>query len=301
MFRQNFGINYQATSKPKMVDPRNNLTKQARAGSIAAIIQLLNENLAAIGVRARAVRDNSVLQLLCEAETVEQLEQSALVERIRQILESIGPRDIRRVKINSRIVREQQLLWLEEINRDPDNQLLWSEEIKLAGHNPLQRLVTELREGKTQPVKQPIAKPSTSPFIRDRRQWRRGIAFGAILSLLLLLVSWAFFNVLRPKQADSTQANADALSRTANQTSQTDQQVDPFAAAVRMAEQASIAGQTAQTPAQWLEIATRWQKASDLMAKVPQADNRHKTAQNRKVLYRKNSEAALEQVAKRRS
>jgi hypothetical protein len=302
MFRQNFGINYQATSKPKMVDPRNNLTKQARAGSIAAIIQLLNENLASIGVRARAVRDNSVLQLLCEAETVEQLEQSALVERVRQILESIGPRDIRRVKINSRIVREQQLLWLEEINRDPDNQLLWFEEIKLAGHHPLQRLVTELREGKTQPLKQPIPKPSSSPFIRDRRQLRRGIMFGAILSLLLLLVSWAFYNSLRPKQADSTQANADALSGAANQTSQTDELVtDPFAAAVRMAEQASAAGRTAQTPAQWLEIATRWQKASDLMAKVPEEDNRHKTAQNRKVLYRKNSEAALEQVAKRRS
>ncbi|HAJ60521.1 MAG TPA: hypothetical protein DCP31_15680, partial [Cyanobacteria bacterium UBA8543] len=64
-----------------------------------------------------------------------QLEQSVRVAQIRQILEDIAPRNIRRVRINSRIVREQQLLWLEEITRDPEHQLLWSEEIILTKPN----------------------------------------------------------------------------------------------------------------------------------------------------------------------
>jgi hypothetical protein len=282
-----------------MVDPKDNLQRQAKAGSIAAIIQVLNDNLAALGVRTRAVRDNGVLQLLCEAETVEQLEQSTLVEQIRQILESIAPRDIRRVKINSRIVREQQLLWLEEINRDPENQLLWCEEIKITGRNPLQHLVDELKERKMT-LKQPIPKPSASPFLRDRRQLRRGIAVGASLSILLSLAGWSVYKWLGSKQANSTQANANSLIDISSQKSSSPAVNDPFATAVRMAEQASVSGRTAQTPTEWLEIATNWQKASELMAQVPQGDSRYQTAQNRKLLYRTNSEAALRQVAKRR-
>lgn len=284
-----------------MVDPRNDLTKQAREGSITAIIQLLNEDLASIGVRARAVRESDLLQLLCEAETVDQLKQSTLVERIRQILESIEPRDIRRVKINSRLVREQQLLWLQEINRDPENQLLWLEEIKLARRNPLMSLVAAFREGKTGSIKQALPKPSPSPIERHRRQLRRGMIAGILISVSLLLVGWGFYKWFGPKQADSTPVSANGFIDTSLQTGQPDSANDPFAAAVRMAEQASTDGRNAQTPAQWLEIATRWQKASDLMAQVSSDDKRYQTAQNRKVLYSKNSQAALQEVERRRS
>jgi hypothetical protein len=284
-----------------MVDPRNDVTKQARAGSITAIIQLLNEDLAAIGVRARAVRDADLLQLLCEAETVEQLEQSSLVERIRQILEFIGPRDIRRVKINSRLVREQQLLWLQEINRDPENQLLWVEEIKLARRNSLSGVLADLREHQTGWMKQPLPKASPSPIVRHRRQLRRGMMAGVIMSLSLLLVGWGFYQWFGPKQADSTPVSANALIDASLQASQPNAEGDPFAAAVRIAEQASAEGRTAQTPVQWLEIATHWQKASDLMAQVSSDDQRYQTAQNRRLLYRKYSEAAMQEVERRRS
>ncbi|MBD3560336.1 hypothetical protein H6S82_15955, partial [Planktothrix sp. FACHB-1355] len=92
-----------------MVDPTDQIAKQARSGSVAAIIQLMNEKLASNGVRTRAIRENGVLQMLCEAESPEQLERSTLVPQIREILQNIGPRNIRRVRINCRIVREQQL------------------------------------------------------------------------------------------------------------------------------------------------------------------------------------------------
>ena len=94
-----------------MITQINDIAWQASQGSIAAIIQILNERLANSGVRTRAVFHSGVLQLLCEARTIEKLEKSTLVQKIRQILESIAPRNVHRVNINSRIVREQQLLW----------------------------------------------------------------------------------------------------------------------------------------------------------------------------------------------
>jgi alpha-D-ribose 1-methylphosphonate 5-triphosphate synthase subunit PhnL len=99
-----------------MVNIVDDIARQARQGSVAAIIQILNDRLAEIGVRTRAVFADGVLQLLCEAATADLLEQSSLVDRLTQILEQLSPQNIRRVQINSRLVREHQLLWLEEIS-----------------------------------------------------------------------------------------------------------------------------------------------------------------------------------------
>lgn len=294
-----------------MVDPTDEIAKQARQGSVAAIIQLLNEQLASSGVRTRAIRENGVLQMLCEAESVDRLDRSTLVPHIREILEAIGPSNIRRVKINCRIVREQQSLWLEEISRDPENNLLWLEEITLARRNPFKRLATDLKERNSKTVKPSQLKPSSSPFERDRRQLRRGMLGGVFLSIALLLAGWAAYKALAPNQASQMQATKPESSANlspnqqtvsvANQTNSPKASGDPFAAAVRIAEQASVDGRKAQTRAQWLEIANRWQQASDLMGQVPENDRRYQTALNRKSVYRKNSESALRQLQRKRS
>ena len=70
----------------------NDVFGQAQDGSVAAIIQILNERLADNGIRTRAVFADNVLQLLCEASTDEQLEKNTVVEKIRMILETIAPR-----------------------------------------------------------------------------------------------------------------------------------------------------------------------------------------------------------------
>ena len=297
-----------------MVDPMDDIAKQARQGSVAAIIQILNDKLAEAGVRTRAIFADGVLQLLCEAATPDQLEQSTLVQRIRQILESISPRNIRRVNINSRIVREQQLLWLEEIHRDPESQLLWAEEITLDKPNLFRRLGEDFKERKPAKKSQlPFPQPS-SRFVREKRQFWRGIVGGASLSLLLLLVGWALYDWLGPFTITRTPASAPdspPQATTAPATSPTPvasstqttalPSSDPFADAVRLAEQTSIAGRNAQTSAQWLDLAAKWQQASDLMAAVPPTDNRYETAQDRVESYRKKSEIAQQEAKKRRS
>lgn len=288
-----------------MLDLRDENARQARKGSVAAIIQLLNENLADSGIRTRAVRENGILQLLCEAESAEQLDQPSLVPRIKEILETIGPKNIRRVRINSRIMREQQSLWLEEIHRDPVNQLLWYEEITLARRNPLTNLVSDWREPKNKYSQQALLKASTAPFERDRRQLQRGIVGGIALTAVGLILAWFLYKFLVTPENKNPNDSLSVSSQNSNSSNISgNNQInedDPFASAVRIAEQASLDGRKAQTRAQWLEIANRWQQASDLMAKVPASDRRYKTAQNRKKLYRQHSESALRQLEKRGS
>jgi hypothetical protein len=68
---------------------------------------------------------------------------------------------------------------------------------------------------------------------------------------------------------------------------------DPFSQAVRLANQATAGGQTATTYREWLDLANRWQQASDLMMLVPLEHPRFTEAQERILSYRQNSEVAL--------
>ncbi len=266
-----------------MLISMNDIAKQAHHGSVAAIIQVLNERLSSAGIRTRAVFVDGVLQLLCEAARVDQLEQPALVKQIQDILQAIAPRHIRRVNINSRIVREQQLLWLDEIKRDPEGQLLWSEEITLAKLSPLKQLGEHFAR-QTESEKPALPKPRPSRRSREKRQFWLGIVGGTSLCMFLVLVGWMIHAQSGSKPMSQTQAQ---LPRTV--VTQAD---DPFVAAVRIAEQAATPGLVVHSSAEWLTLAARWQKASELMSSIPRSDKRYQTAQNRTLMYRKNSKAA---------
>lgn len=303
-----------------MTQSIDNVSKQARQGSVAAIIQILNDRLADDGIRTRAVLAEGILQLLCEAKTPEQLEQATVVERIRSILETISPRTINRVNINSRIVREQQLLWLEEVNRDPDNHLLWSELIALKKTNLFKRVFEDV----TAPRQPRSRLPATSmrKSLKQRYFWR-GLVGGTSLCLFLGLIGWGAWRwlyqgpILPPSAEDATPPappdnEPDSGGDNPPESSPPDapltpnpdnavsdslpplpEDPDPFVQAVRIAEQAAADGKTAETAADWLDLASRWQRASDLMAQIPDTDERYPTAQDRVEAYRENSEAAL--------
>lgn len=293
-----------------MVDPMDDIARQARTGSVVAIIQILNEKLANSGVRTRAMSADGTLQVLCEAPSVEQLEQSSLVDRVRQILERISPRNVRRVNIHGRIVREQQVLWLEEIQRNPED-LLWSEEITLDRGHPIQRFLEDRKTAKALKVITPTASPREE---RAKRQFWRGIVGGVSFSVLLLILAGVIYKWLQNSQMGETAsqiptANQVAIAPTPTPTATAavspaspaslaspPATADPFVQAVRLAEQAARAGKAAKTSADWLNLASHWQEASDLMAKVPTQDARYATAQNRIQAYRRNSEAALKEA-----
>jgi hypothetical protein len=303
-----------------MVERINDIAWQAHQGSVAAIIQLLNEKLASSGIRTRAIFDDGVLQLLCEARTVEQLEQSTLVKHIQQILESIAPRNICRININSRIVREQQLLWLEEINRNPENQLLWSQEITLVKPNIFRQRIKEFKERTTERGKRNLLKPQSSRLsvvthnnkIKNSPVGRMlGAASFCMFFLSLGVAAYALLgnklkNPIQPETLNSlapvttNQKQPEVPPPTASPNGSTFS-VDPFAAAVRIANKASATGKTATSSAQWLDLAARWQRASELMSAVPPNHSRYQEAQIRTKLYKKYSQAAEEESKKRSS
>jgi hypothetical protein len=290
-----------------MANSIDDIARQARQGSVAAIIQILNEKLAHCGVRTRAVLDNGVLQLLCEAHKVEQLEQSTLVERIRQILESLAPPNIRRVKINSRLVREQQLLWLEEISRNPEKQLLWFQEITLAKPNIFKRLAEDIKNLSAKPEERPLALPATASssssssssslsLEREQRQfWLGMMVGGAGLGLLLLVLGLAVSHFLGLKLPYPIEAPKPAP------VAQSSPKPDQFTEAVRLAEQASAAGKTAKSRADWLAIAAKWQQAAELMDAVPSSHPDYKKAEDRRKVYRQNSQDTQKKAEKRGS
>ncbi|MBE9092771.1 hypothetical protein [Tychonema sp. LEGE 07203] len=290
-----------------MVNQIDDIARQAREGSVAAIIQILNDELAQVGVRARAVFAEGVLQLLCEAATPQLLEQSSLVDRVREILEGLDPRNIRRVNINSRLVREHQLLWLEEISRDPDNQLLWSQQIKLRKPNLFKRLAFSHHERQNR-GKRALPRMAVARSMQEPRQFQRGIVGGVSLTVLLLAATAAIYKGLNSQVPNTTAATTQAVGTGASSPATpalkiskqaANSAVDSFAQAVRTAEQAANEGKNAQSRQDLLVVAAKWQQASDLMASVPPNHPRYTTAVNRTALYRQNSDKAQQEAQNR--
>jgi len=291
-----------------MVDRINDIGWQARQGSVAAIIQMLNDLLSPSGVRTRAIFADGILHILCEAAILEQLEQSILVEKIQRILESIAPRNIRRVNINSRIVREEQLLWLQEIYQDPDNQLLWSQEIVLAQPNIIKQLIQDFKQGLPESGKTNLPKTKSSvsllPAYKSKSQDTSKLVIITISLSIGLLLGW-LYKQLGDKQnklqllASSPYFKIITENRATNSINTNSTGVDdPFIASVRIANQASASGKLASTSTQWLALAASWQQASDLMIQVPPTHKRYQEAQIRAKLYKQYSQDAQKEAEK---
>ena len=290
------------------MNPANDIRKQAHQGSVTAIIQVLNQNLSDVGVRTRAVFDGGVLQLLCEADTPSQLSEATLPDRVKTILESVAPRGVRRVNVNSRIVREQQLLWLDEINRDPAK-LLWSREINLTRPNIFKTILEDVQESF---APNPDAILGLSPRQqREKRQFWRGILGGVGATIALLGSGWVIYQLLQGQSNPATAPNSLASNSAPNPATPpstppssaqkpsekpAEKPSDPFPAAVRLAQESVTAGGKAQSSEDWKAIAEKWEKASELMAQVPPADKNYAIAQDRTILYKSNQASALTKV-----
>ncbi len=254
--------------------------RQACGGSIAAIVQILNQKLARDQIRTRAVIAGGSLQLLCEAPSPDDLDRDRIVDRVRSILEHLSPRGIRKVQLYARLVQEQQLLWLEAIQRDPDD-LLWSEPLILKRSHWF-RWITRDLQGRQRSTALPSL-GSTLPGKAARTQFWVGAAGGTVLGILLLgAIAWNFkwISVGNPPSAPTANTST-----------------DPFVKAVRLAETAAIAGQTAKTRQQWLDLANQWQAAAELMEQVTPDDRRAATARDRAQRYRQNSAQARQQAS----
>jgi hypothetical protein len=219
------------------------------------------------------------------------------VGRVKEILEAIAPRNIRRVRVNSRILQNQRLLWLEDIIRDPDNQLLWSEDIILRQPNPIQQFMADFKSNKNRP----IAVNSTER-IREERQFRRGLLIGGMsICLLLIIGGFALYQWWNSQLPEGFETQEPGVSSPQSPPLDSLSDEELFKRAVDLAQEAVALGKGADTEAQWSEIADKWGEAADLMAAVSPDYPRHATAQNRVALYRRNRDVAQEEAQKRQN
>ncbi len=293
-----------------MVNSVNDSLKQAYQGSVSAIIQILNDRLADQGVRTRAIFENGILQVLCEAAKSTQLDQESIVSKVKAILEEISPRNIRRVNINARMIQEHQLLWLEAVKKDPEKHLLWSQEILLARPYLMKHFLEGLKNRVAGGNEIPAYAPST-PGERKRqenRQFNKGLLGGIIGAGILGLAGFGIYKFMHlgaaeidaslqvSKEQTSKKETSPAATTPAIQKTVTLKSSDDFSVAVRLAEDAAAAAQTAKTKEDWRAIANKWDKAADLMAKVPKGDGDYKTASDRAVRYRNYAQSALKKA-----
>ncbi|MET0099210.1 hypothetical protein [Limnospira platensis] len=273
------------------MDAINDLIKQAHQGSVVAIVEVLNYYLAESQVIIRAVFVGGILQLLCEGKKAEYLDKSYLVREIKEVLETIAPRKIRRVSIHSRVFNQHQLLWLEDILESPDSELLWSENITLKKPHIWAGLPGYPSGG--------LIDSYPSQELVEKQQVNRGILI-AIISIIVLLIvggfavyQWLILAVPQWFKSDST-----SVTPTPNPTISDDVLSDEelFKQAVQLAENAAALGKDAMTESEWLEIADKWRAAADLMEAVSPSYPRYATAQNRVALYRRNQEIALSEA-----
>ncbi len=288
-----------------MTNQTNDIFMQARRGSVAAIISILNEQLATLDVRIRAIFSDGVLQVLCEASQVQQLEKSNLVEEVKQTLEEISPRNIQQVKINSRIIQEQKLLWLEDITKDPENKLLWSQEITLTRPNIFKQIANNWQTNKPKTTKIPLSKTVDYKGMPKSNQFQPdviGIFFISLLMLTLGIQINRWFNYSGIDKITTSENTVSQSPSPTNKKSVEDTQAKSKAAftqAVRLAQKAVADGKIAQSQEEWIAIAKTWQKASELMASVAPSYSRYDVAVNRAELYQTNSEIAKKEAEKR--
>jgi hypothetical protein len=281
----------------------NDSLRQAYQGSVSAIIQILNDRLAGTGIRTRAIFEGRILQLLCEATKPEQLEQDTIVPQIKATLEDISPRNIRRVNINARIIQEQQLLWLDEIKKGGgDNPVLWSQELVLSRPNLMNHFFAGLKKDG----------PEMPAYAQDTPSGRKAksatsvspkvVAGGVGGVCIFALAGFGAWKLMQPApEADITaklpsQTLKSKVPKAPVAGAPTNPAADDFGAAVRLANGANQASQTAKTPGEWQIIAQKWGQASDLMSKVQPNSANYTIAQDRTVKYRSNQAIALKKA-----
>lgn len=287
-----------------MTNQINNIFMQARQGSITAIIQIMNEQLARLGVKIRAIFSDGVLQVLCEASEVEQLNKSSIVKEVKEILEAISPHNIQQVKINSRVVQEEQLLWLEDITREKKNQLLWSQTITLTKPNILKLIANNFQKNKLTPTKIPLSKSFDYKGIQKLNQFQPDVIGIFFLSLLMLILGIQINGWLNLPGIYQNKASEDAASQFPSPINKkSSEDIEPeskaaFTQAVRLAQKAVADGKIAQSQEEWMAIAKTWQQAAELMASVSPSYSRHDIAVDRAEVYQKHSNIAKKESEK---
>ncbi|MEO1185278.1 MAG: hypothetical protein AAFX46_11505, partial [Cyanobacteria bacterium J06636_27] len=192
--------------------------------------------------------------------------------------------------------------------------------------NPLKRIIRDFQENKKESQKLQLPQPQSSRHLlisnktKPRKSFLGGMMNALGLCVLLLSAGWLTYyflsgkiknsietatlkyevpnesNIKSSKPADITKNQLKTPVVNNSQATSKNLEDDIFYTAVRIANQAVEDRKTANTSEKWLDVAEKWQYASDLMAEVPSTHSRFKEAQSRIQLYKEYSDLAKEKA-----
>ena len=277
------------------------LTQLAHQGNVKAIMEILNKQLEEAGVNTRvALGANGILEILCEAGHPENLDKAMIVRRIKHSLDQLSPRPFQQVHIRSCLTNDVQSLWVSTLSCEARQKLLWSERIQIHHRPWFQQLLRrwgikppkrfrKRRRARLQTASSTPGTTAQSPRTGLNLSSKQQLLMGAIALGFVGWFSHDWWALKMQVQQNTSTVN----SVTQSEGTPSDTAEDPFTQAVRLANEAATEGQAAKTYGEWLDLANRWQKASEFMALVAPNHPRYAEAQERVLSYRQNSEVAL--------
>lgn len=269
-------------------------------------MEVLNEQLQDTGVSTRvALGANGILEILCEAGHPENLDKRVIVSRIQRSLDQLSPRPFRQVHIQSCLTNDVQSLWVSTLSFEARRKLLWSEKIQIRHLSWVKRMLRswEIKLPKSKPQKRSTKFKLAAPPVAATSAAERkmpSLSFSPQSKLVLGAIAAGFCGwlshdwwQLKTQVSPNISGSATVTQTSTSGSSGSDLSFEPFNQAVRLAIQAANGGQSATTYGEWLDLANRWQQASELMKLVAPNHPRYAEAQERVLSYRQNSELAL--------
>ncbi len=311
----------------------NNLRELAKQGDPKVISSIINHSLQKKGINVQVTRDNDSLEVTLESDQVSN-QQASLVEFIRTGIVKLGVESINTVKVYGFQTGDDTPVWEEEFflgtPPTPDTSEVEEEsepeDFSETVDDFDQELETvyetetdedyeegeydeegEYEDDDDEVSQKPQSQKKKIPLIP-------GILVVVVLVVVAALAALHFSGIfvlpfLSQSKSEKTEANqtnsstpetspGDSQTSGSPKTDTTGADSNPWYFGVKSAQSAAQKAQTAKTKSEWNAVATDWQKAVDLMKKVPESDPNYQTAQTKVLEYQNNLDIAKQRADK---
>ena len=313
----------------------NNLRELAKQGDPKVISSIINHSLQKKGINVQVTKDNDSLEVTLESDQISN-QQASLVEFIRTGIEKLGVESINSVKVYGVQTGDETPVWEEEFflgtpptpdisefeeesepedlaepedEFDPDLETVYETETDEDYEEGEYDEEGEYEDDDDELSQEPDSQKKKIPLIPAILVVFVLVAIAALAALHFSgIFPLPFLSQSKSENTETNQTNS-STPETSPQDSQTSESPktpesstptdsNPWYFAVKSAQSAAQKAQTAQTKSEWNAVANDWQKAVDLMKKVPESNPNYQTAQTKVLEYQNNLDIAKQRADK---
>ncbi|MGD1807371.1 hypothetical protein ACP6PL_18295 [Dapis sp. BLCC M126] len=312
----------------------NNLRELAKQGDPKVISSIINHSLQKKGINVQVTKDNDSLEVTLESDQISN-QQASLVEFIRTGIVKLGVESINTVKVYGVQTGDDTPVWEEEFflgtPPTPDTFELEEESEPEDFAETVDDFDQELEtvyetetdedydegeydeEGEYEDDDEDDDELSQEPKSQKKKiPLIPAILLGVILVAVAALAALHFSGMFPLfSQSKSENSESNKTSSSTPETSPSDSQTsgspktettaadsNPWYFAVKSAQSAAQKAKTATTKSEWNAVASDWEKAVDLMKKVPESNPNYQTAQTKVLEYQNNLDIAKQRADK---